>query len=104
VFTPIENEGSQWGVIFGKAKEKNTFEVAYFRKSVETDATVADVSDSDFGDGGTNRKGHILWVAYAPEDWMLLSVKHFNTEVINPSLSPGRDDIRRTQVDFSVKF
>jgi hypothetical protein len=104
ILKPKEDQGSQWGAIFGKAKDKNTFEVAYFRKSVQTDATVADLSDSDFGDGGTNRKGHIVWIAYAPDDWMLLSLKHFNTQVINASLAPGRDDIRRTQLDFSVKF
>ena len=35
----------------------------------DLDATVADVADSDFGDGGTNRVGHIAWFAYNPADW-----------------------------------
>jgi hypothetical protein len=35
---------------------------------------------------------------------MLVQIKYFNVEVINVALAPGRDDIRRTQVDFSVKF
>lgn len=103
-FTPEEDYGYQWGLILGEAKSKGTWEVAYFNKQVRTDATVADIADSDFGDGGTNRKGHIVWVGYAPQDWMLLQIKHFDTEVINPALSPGRDDINRTQFDLSVKF
>ncbi|MFN0118824.1 MAG: putative porin [Elusimicrobiota bacterium] len=98
------NNGYQIGGIFGKAREKNTFELAYFNKQVRTDATVADVADSDFGDGGTNRKGHIAWISYAPLDWMVVTIKHFDTEVIEPALSPNRDDINRTQVDWSVKF
>jgi hypothetical protein len=103
-FSPKEDTGYQFGTIIGKAKDKNTFEVAYFNKHVRSDATVADVADSDFGDGGTNRKGHIFWVAYAPQEWMLCSVKYFNTKVINANIAPGADDIRRTQIDFSVKF
>ena len=88
----------------GKAANKGKWEVAYFNKQVRTDATVADVADSDFGDGGTNRKGHIVWIGYALTDFMNLSVKHFDTEVINVALAPGRDDINRTQVDLLVKF
>jgi len=103
-FNPKEDTGYQWGVIVGKAKDAKTWELAYFNKHVRTDATVADVSDSDFGDGGTNRKGHIVWGAFAPLDWMVITLKHFQTTVINPSLRPGADDIRRNQLDWLVKF
>ncbi len=103
-FNPKEDTGWQLGGIVGKAGTKNGWEVAYFRKHVRTDATVADVADSDFGDGGTNREGNIMWVAYSPLDWMTASIKYFQTEVINIALSPGRDDINRTQFDVSVKF
>ena len=57
-------------MIVGQAKEKNSFEAAYFYKRSETDSTVSDVVDSDFGDGGTNRKGHIVWVAYNPQEFL----------------------------------
>jgi len=103
-FRDKEDHGYQYGVILGKASSKNKWEVAYFNKSVRTDATVADVTDSDFGDGGTNRKGHIVWIGYALTDYMNLSLKHFDTEVINPALAPNRDDINRSQLDLLVKF
>lgn len=48
--------GYQAGVIVGKASDPQSWEAAYFYKLVETDATVADLADSDFGNGGTNRK------------------------------------------------
>ena len=104
ILTPKENTGWQVGGIIGKTGQKNGWEVAYFRKHVRTDATIADVSDSDFGDGGTNREGNIFWVGYSPLEWVTLQAKHFQTKVINPSLLPGADDINRTQIDLSVKF
>jgi hypothetical protein len=103
-FSPKEDTGWQVGTIIGKAGQKNKWEAAYFRKHVRTDATVADIADSDFGDGGTNREGSIYWVSYSPLDWMMLSAKYFQTQVINPSLAPGADDINRFQLDTVVKF
>ncbi|MCG3206111.1 MAG: hypothetical protein KCHDKBKB_02838 [Elusimicrobia bacterium] len=101
---PKENTGWQLGGIVGKAGTKNGWEVAYFRKHVRTDATIADVADADFGDGGTNREGNIFWVAYSPQDWILLQAKYFQTKVINTALLPRADDINRLQLDFTVKF
>ena len=101
---PKEDTGFQVGGILGKAGMKNKMELAYFRKHVRTDATMADVSDSDFGDGGTNREGNIMWVAYSPIDFVTLQAKYFQTKVINTALAPGADDINRLQLDCSVKF
>lgn len=99
-----EDQGAQAGLIFGKASDPKSWEAAYFYKTVETNATVADVSDSDFGDGGTNRRGHILWFAYNPESWLQAKVKCFFTETNNVAFAPGTDDINRFQFDLSVKF
>lgn len=102
--SPKEDTGWQLGGIIGKTGQKNGWEVAYFRKHVRTDATIADVADSDFGDGGTNREGNIFWAGYSPIEWITIQAKHFQTKVINTALLPGADDINRTQIDISVKF
>ncbi len=107
--TTDKDTGYQAGVILGKASDPQTWEVAYFYKLLETDAVVADLSDSDFGNGGTNRKGHIVWVAYSPTKVTQAKVKYFMTELEDETLPPGlaagtRDDIDRLQVDFSIKF
>lgn len=101
---PMEDVGYQVGGRYGKASSARSWEAAYFYKWVETDATVADVADSDFGDGGTNRRGHILWAAFNPTEWLQVKTKYFLTKVIDESLAPGSDDIRRLQADVSVKF
>ena len=106
------NDGYQVGAIVGRAREKGTWEAAYFNKWIQQDATVADVADADFGDGGTNRKGDIYWIAYAPHDWMVVQVKHSITDIVTksepPSVGAGTTNlgerIGRTQFDVVLKF
>lgn len=104
VYSSKQNKGYQWGTILGKAAAKNSVELAYFYKYSQSDATVADVADSDFGEGGTNRKGHIGWIAYNFQEWAQLKFKFFQTKTLEPSLTPGPKDINRFQTDLVYKF
>lgn len=112
---PLARDGYQFGLIVGSAKAKGTWEGAYFKKYAQMDSTVADVADSDFGDGGTNRVGHIFWLAYAPRDWMQLKAKAFITDALDrsfptvagvtPTAATNLDKaINRLQLDVVVKF
>lgn len=112
---PVGRDGYQFGLIAGAAKKQGQWEAAYFKKYSQIDATVSDVSDSDFGDGGTNRVGHIAWVAYNPRDWMQLKVKGFVTDALDrkfptvagvtPTAATNLDKaVNRLQIDLSVKF
>ena len=56
-------------------------------KYSETDDTLADLADSDFGNGGTNRKGHIMWAAYNFTKYLQAKTKYFITEVVNETFS-----------------
>lgn len=102
--TSGKNFGLQAGVVLGKASAPHTWEVAYLYKYSETDATLADLADSDFGNGGTNRKGHITWVAYNFTKYLQFKTKFFSTKVVNENLAPFRNNIDRLQVDLMVKF
>lgn len=96
--------GYQAGVILGKAGDPRTWEVAYFYKKVGTDATLADIADSDFGsDGGTDRKGHIMWAAYSPTKAIQVKSKYMTTEVEDDSAATQKD-VNRLQIELSVKF
>lgn len=112
---PVGRDGYQFGLIVGSAKAQGQWEVAYFKKYSQIDATVSDVADSDFGDGGTNRVGHIAWIAYNPRDWMQLKVKGFVTDALDrsfptvagvtPSATTNLDKaVNRLQVDMAIKF
>ncbi len=97
--------GYQLGLILGKASDPNTWELAYFYKVLETDATVADVADSDFGDGGTDRRGHIIWGAYNFTKYLQFKTKYFTTKKESQTGDPStKDDIDRLQVDLVMKF
>lgn len=110
------SNGYQTGAIFGKAKDQNTWEVAYFWKYAQFNSSFADLADSDFGNGGLNRKGHILWIAYAPRDYVQLKAKYSITDTINPYIqstgfsgstfngNSNNGNINRFQLDCVVKF
>ena len=102
--TTGEDIGYNAGFIIGKAGDPHTWEFAYFYKLIETDATLADIADSDFGEGGTNRKGHIIWAAYNPTKALQFKIRYIPTEVENSSLPPKNDDISRLFLDASIKF
>ncbi len=106
--------GYQTGFIAGKASAAQTWELAYFYKYLGANATVSSFADDDFGNGGTNRAGHIFWVGYSPRDYVQFKVKYYITRVLDQTLSntawnPGFNstydkDLNRLFVDCSVKF
>jgi len=103
--------GFQVGAIAGKAAAKGTWEGAYFYKYLEQNATVANFADDDFGNGGTNRRGHILWIAYAPRDYVQLKLKYYITQVLDQTLTTAGNpftgqngDTNRLMLDVLVKF
>jgi hypothetical protein len=102
--TSKEGNGYQFGLKVGKASDANTWELAYYYKLLETDAVFADLADSDFGNGGTNRKGHIFWGAYNLTSALQFKTKMFRTHTENEQLPPGNKDITRLQVDLVMKF
>ncbi|TAK07434.1 MAG: hypothetical protein EPO39_06600 [Candidatus Manganitrophaceae bacterium] len=103
--TTDKDTGYQAGLLIGKASDPHSWEVAYFYRLVETDATVADISDSDFGpNGGTNRKGHTAWIAYNPTKALQFKAKYSITQVEDETLPPGEDDTKRLLFDAVVKF
>jgi len=69
------------------------------------------LADDDFGNGGTNRAGHIFWVAYSPRDYVQLKVKYYITRVLDQTLTSGgatftgfNGDTNRLFLDVLVKF
>ena len=110
-----QRTGYQAGFILGQAKAAKTWEFAYFKKYLEANAAISDWVDSDFGNGGTNRTGHIMWLAYAPREYVTIQAKYFLTKKLNEFISsstpytasattPAYSDINRLQMDLIVKF
>jgi len=105
------NQGYHIGAIVGEAAEADSWEVGYFYKLLQLDATLADLADSDFGVGGTARRGHIIWAAYNPTPYLQFKTRYFATKSI--PFAPGytsatpwgnAGDVNHIQVDLTVKF
>ncbi|MDE2291928.1 MAG: putative porin, partial [Elusimicrobia bacterium] len=74
------------GAEVGKASKAGSWEAAYYYKYLGANATLANQVDDDFGPGGTNLAGHLLWAAYAPRDNVQLKLSFYDTRVIDTSL------------------
>ena len=73
------NTGYMAGVRLGSAKKKGSWQVAYQYQELEADATLGEMTDSDFGGGGTDVKGNVVSGQYMITDnWYAGSTYHFD--------------------------
>ena len=95
-----DNEtGLAAGLKLGKAKNPGTWQMAYIYQDLESDAVLGLTTDSDFGGGGTDSKGHILKGAYALNKNTSFALTYFINE--NGDLETDYD---RLQVDLKFKY
>jgi hypothetical protein len=107
------NQTTGWTVQaqFGEAKKKGQWQVAYQYKYLQADSTWDAITDSDYGNGGTDRKGHVIKAAYNLQDWWQLGFSAFITEKISDRPNSGHDTVGfagaehlRIQADTIFKF
>jgi len=112
-----DNEAWSAGIKLGKASKKHTWELSYTYKWLGADAWWEELVDSDTGAyystaypnsgqgsgyrSGTNVKGHVFKLAYAPYNSLTLSAKAFLMERID---APADSQATRLQVDAQWKF
>jgi hypothetical protein len=106
-----QTEGFTIQIAFGDARKKGQWLVAYQYKYLEADASWDAISESDFGSGGTDRRGHIFKAVYSLQDWWQLQLAASVTEKI--SNRPNADnntrgfrgeDLLRLQLDSNWRF
>jgi hypothetical protein len=91
-----------FGARIGKAKGKRTMELGWTYQDIDADAVIGTFSDSDFGGGGTDAKGHIVKAKYALSKNIFLAGTYFSN-VINRFSLP-EEDYDRLQIDLEFKF
>ena len=98
------NGGFQIGVKVGKAKNpwdlKTGWEAGYFFERLEENAVFDELTDSDFGGGGTNRRGNVWWVTLAVLKHSTVSAKFFSAK----QLTGAKANEDRIQLDWMTKF
>ena len=104
VNTEADENDTGWlvGAKYGSVKDKGDWDFTYFYEHLEADATVGLLSDSDFGGGGTDAKGHVLSATYAFHPaWSFKATYFINTV----DLAEGKDlDYDRLMLDLGFKF
>ncbi len=90
------------GFKFGKANRAKSWELAYIYQDLEANSVLALLTDSDFGGGGTDAKGHIIKGAYAFDKNWKVSITYFNNER-NVDIGVA-EDYDRLQLDTSFTF
>jgi len=112
---PDQTLGWTFQLGFGEAKKKGEWQIAYQYKHQEADSTFDSLTDSDWGTGGIDRKGHCIKGAYNVRDWWQLGVSTFLTSKISNRPNSGHNtrggigpdhgqEMLRIIVDSSFKF
>ncbi len=100
--TSDEDTGWSLGLRVGKAINPKSFEFRYLYKDLEPDSVFGTFTDSDFGGGGTDSKGHEMNLVYQlAKNWQL-AISYFHNEI---NVDRGdEDDYQRLQLDALLKF
>ncbi len=111
-----DNDGWTVGLKVGKAKNpfltfsdglnlKDGWEGGYFFERLERNAAFDEFVDSDFGGGGTNRRGNVWWVTLATLKNSTLGMKYFASKNLKwDSVTAPKGGENRMQVDWVTKF
>src|SRR3989338_3083119 len=95
------NGAWQVGLGVGKVTDKfGSWKAGYAYKRLESDATFGALTDSDFGTGGTNHKGHIMCVTMGLNKYANVGLKYLRTDEI--AGSQAHNDT--FQADLQMKF
>jgi hypothetical protein len=95
-----DDTGYLFGARYGSAKKKGAWDITYFYEKLEKDAVVGLLTDSDFGIGGTDAKGHVFSGTYAFHDNWNFRASYF----INKVFLDNPRDIDRLQLNLNFKF
>jgi len=99
---PMADSGFSFGGAVGKVADPGTWQASYVYQDLEADALIATYTDSDFGGGGTDNKGHVIRGKYSLRDGWALAGSLFLNEVDEFAGNPH--DYDRLQLDLEFKF
>jgi hypothetical protein len=92
------NTGWTFGTKIGQAKDRGQMQFTYIYADKGADSMLGLVTDSDFGGGGTDSKGHWLKFAYGVSKSWMIGAQYFINEI---DLSTGsKRDYDRLMIDM----
>jgi len=99
---PDNNTAWTMGARIGKARDRGQMGFSYYYASKEADSMLGLLTDSDFGGGGTNTRGHFMKFTFGMNKSWFLGATYFINEIdIN---SGSKRDYNRLQLDAQWKW
>jgi hypothetical protein len=100
---PADNDtGWLLGAKVGQTKDKGQMQFSYYYANKEADAMIGLLTESDFGGGGTDRKGHFLHFTYGVSKSWVIGAQYFINET--DLASGSRSDYDRLMIDMQWKW
>ncbi len=90
------------GTRIGAAKDRGQMQFTYYYADKEADSMLGLLTDSDFGGGGTDSKGHWLQFNYGVNKSWTIGAQYFINEV--DQLSGSDSDYNRLMIDMQWKW
>jgi hypothetical protein len=97
-----DDTGYALGLKLGKASSAGSWQAAYTYQDLEADAVLGLITDSDFGGGGTDVKGHKFQGAYAINKKWVVSFTYFLNEI--GENVDDKHDYDRLMIDTQFKY
>jgi hypothetical protein len=96
------------GAQLGKVKKPGSWQVKAYYEELESNATLALLTNSDFGGGGTNGEGYVLSAGYGITDNVSIGLTYYMVEKNSDNraeINNGEEfDIDTLQADLKFKF
>ena len=100
---PSDNDtGWMLGTKLGQAKDRGEMQFTYYYADKEADSMLGQLTDSDFGGGGTDSKGHWLQFNYGVSKSLAIGAQYFINEV--DIVSGSKSDYNRLMIDMQWKW
>jgi hypothetical protein len=96
------NTGYSFGFKYGKTSRLHDWDIGYMYKHLEADAALGLLSDSDFGGGGTDAKGHVFKGSYGLAKGLAAKFTYFINDADISTDNPI--SFNRMQLDLSFKY
>jgi hypothetical protein len=94
--------GYAFGVRYRNASAPHTWDIGWAYQDLEANAVMGTFTDSDFGGGGTDVKGHVFRADYALQQRLMLGLTFFVNE---PGNAYGNQhEYKRLQADVSFRY
>jgi hypothetical protein len=89
------------GTRIGQTRKAGDWQFSYWYADKEADSVFGLLTDSDFGDGGTDSKGHFLKLAYGVNKFWALDMQYFINKI---DVSTDEKDYNRLMLNTAWKY